>query len=53
MGEAAARLGICKRHLETMRAKGHLPVVKLGGSIRVRPVDLERMAEKLLVGGGK
>lgn len=53
MAEAAARVGVCKRHLEKMRAQGYLPVVKLGGAIRVRPVDLERMAEKLLVGGWK
>lgn len=53
MKEAAEILRVSSRHLHNLRAKGLLPVVKLGGAIRVRPVDLERMAEKLLVGGGK
>jgi excisionase family DNA binding protein len=53
MKEAAEILRVSSRHLHNLRAKGLLPVVKLGGAVRVRPVDLERMAEKLLVGGWK
>lgn len=53
MKEAAEIIRVSSRHLHNLRTKGLLPVVKLGGSIRVRPADLERMAEKLLVGGGK
>ena len=39
--EAAARLGISLRHIDTQIAKGDLPCINIGRSVRLRPSTLE------------
>jgi excisionase family DNA binding protein len=45
--ETAKHLGISTRSLDRLRDKGEIRAVKLGGSIRFRPEDIEATLEKL------
>ncbi|MXP66077.1 DNA-binding protein [Roseomonas sp. M0104] len=42
LAEVATYLGTSPRTLRRWRAQGLIPVVRIGGSVRVRAADLER-----------
>ena len=45
--DAARALSVCERTLETLRVKGIIPSVKLGGSRRYRVGDIEAALDSL------
>ena len=59
--QAAARLGISKRTLRDWRARAraadalgraaNLPYARVGGLVRYRPRDVERLIQNNLIGG--
>ena len=44
--EAAAKLGVSRRQLQTLILKGHLPAQKVGRSYVVRSEDLEQFTRR-------
>lgn len=47
LDEAARRLGLCRRSVQTLIYEGELPSLKIHRSRRVAVVDLERYVQRL------
>lgn len=48
--EVARRLGVTRRTVERFKERGQLPCVKIGGSVRVLPSDLEEYLRRARTG---
>lgn len=44
--EAAERCRLSERQMWRHIASGHLPVVRLGRAVRIRPIDLDRFIDR-------
>ncbi len=44
--EAAVRCRLSERQMWRHIAAGHLPVVRLGRAVRIRPIDLDRFIDR-------
>jgi excisionase family DNA binding protein len=53
MADAAKALGISRSKVYSLASAGQIPVVRIGGSLRVPSVALDRWLEEQTVGGSK
>lgn len=51
--EAAMAIGVSESKFYTMMRKGEIPVVELNGSTKIRPADLENLADANVVVRGQ
>ena len=53
MPEAARALGISRSQIYSLAARGEIPIVRIGASLRVPAAALDRWLEENTVGGSR